>query len=44
MVWDPRERLWRERRRLFVVQRRLGGGILKVTWVGDRFLGGQDHR
>ena len=44
MVGDPGERLWRESRRLFMVQRRLGGDVLKVTRVGDRFLGLQDHR
>lgn len=44
MGWDPGERLGREGGRLFVVQRRLGGGVLKVSGVGDRFLGGQDHR
>lgn len=44
MIRDPRERLWRESRRLFVVQRWLCRVILKVTWVCDRFLGGQDQR
>lgn len=44
MVWDPRERLWRESRGLFVIEWRLGRSILKVTWIGDRFLSGQDQR
>lgn len=27
-----------------MVERRLGRRVLMVTWKGDRFLGGQDHR
>lgn len=44
MVWDPRERLWRESRGLFVIEWRLGRSILKVSRIGDRFLSGQDQR
>lgn len=44
VVWDPRERLWGESRRLFMVKRWFGRVVLMVAWIANRFLSGQDHR